>query len=65
MGEKQLSDEDIKKILEESLEKDKKKKIPRGGDQRPIVQEEIIKENIKKKGKVWEEDKKGEDEQNQ
>lgn len=44
------TDEQVNKILEEALKK--KKKTPRGGDQRPIVPEDVILENIKKKGKV-------------
>lgn len=47
-------DKEVLKILREEAEKEVKK--DRG---KPIVSEEVITENIKKKGKVWEKDDEG------
>ena len=49
------SDEEVNKLLQDALKKSGGK---RGGDQRPIVAVEIIADNIKRKGKVWEKNKK-------
>lgn len=53
MGEISLSDDEVRRILENAA----KKKVSTDGDQTPIVSIDIIKENIKKGGKVWEKDK--------